>query len=246
MTKYFFLFLSFLLITASYGNNKIQETLATSPLPCRQYVINGDLEGDFKLLIFLHGQGQRGNDNSAQISMGKDQLIEYCLANDVKVVAIFPQCPETDMWMRIQWQENALPKVKPTPSLLEVLNITEAKAKEFKAAETYITGFSMGGFGSWLAVGCRPDLFDAAAPLCGGGDLEAIENLAAVPMLVVHGTIDDIVPVFSSRIMVNAIWNAGGQKVIYQELPEVNHDCWTVTYNSPATWKWLFAQKKTK
>ena len=224
----------------------VKEEEILTPLPCRQYVINGELEGDFKLLIFLHGQGQRGNDNTTQITMGKEELVNYCRDNNIKIVAIFPQCPESDMWMSIQPRLNALPAVKPTPSLMEVLNITEAKAAEFNASETYITGFSMGGFGTWLAVGCRPDLYDAAIPLCGAGDLEAVENLINTPIYTVHGTADDIVPVFCSRLMVNAIWNAGGTDVIYREIPDTGHDCWTETYSSPATWKWLFSQSRKK
>ncbi len=224
----------------------VSEEIITSPLPCRQYVINSEIDGDTSLVIFLHGQGQRGNDNSAQIAMGKDQLIAYCLENKLKVVVIFPQCPETDMWMELQRRENALPAVKPSPSLMHVLDLTEAKAQEFNAAQTYITGFSMGGFGTWLAAGCRPELFDAAIPLCGAGDLDATENLLDIPIYTAHGTADDIVPVFCSRLMVNAIWNAGGEKVIYREMPDVGHDCWTEIYNSPQTWKWLFAQRRQK
>ena len=109
----------------------------------------------------------------------------------------------------------------------------------------YVTGLSMGGFGTFELTTRYPDVFAAAAPICGGGDPTKAKTLSALPVWVFHGDADRVVPVGFSRSMVKAIETAGG-KPKYTEYPGVGHDCWTATYADPAFHDWLFAQTRQR
>lgn len=109
----------------------------------------------------------------------------------------------------------------------------------------YVTGLSMGGFGTWVMAAEYPGLFAAAAPVCGGGNPAMAERLAALPIWAVHGAADDVVPVERSREMVNAIRAAGGN-MRYTELPGVGHGSWTAAYaDSDGVIPWLLRQARS-
>jgi predicted peptidase len=107
----------------------------------------------------------------------------------------------------------------------------------------YITGLSMGGYGVWDAIQRRPDLFAAAAPICGGGDPILAKQIQFVQLWVFHGDKDDTVKVERSRQMVKALKDVGTE-VKFTEYKDVGHDSWTQTYKDPALYEWLFAQRK--
>jgi predicted peptidase len=111
------------------------------------------------------------------------------------------------------------------------------------ASRLYITGLSMGGFGTWDALQRWPDRFAAAVTICGGGDTRMAAKIAHVPIWVFHGARDPVVKPDRSRKMVQAIKDAGG-KPKYTEYPQAGHDSWTATYKDPEVLKWLFAQRK--
>ncbi len=108
----------------------------------------------------------------------------------------------------------------------------------------YITGLSMGGFGTWNAIAQRPDYFAAAIPICGGGDKTQAPKLKDLPIWAFHGDKDRTVPCRLTVEMIEAIHQAGGKAkmTIY---PGVDHDSWSRTYADPAVLDWLFAQKKS-
>jgi predicted peptidase len=107
----------------------------------------------------------------------------------------------------------------------------------------YITGLSMGGYGTWDLMARKPELFAAAVPICGGGDEATAEKIKNIPVWVFHGAKDGAVKVERSRRMVEALKKAGG-KPIYTEYPEVGHDSWNPAYKDAKMFAWLFAQKK--
>ncbi|MEM7012387.1 MAG: prolyl oligopeptidase family serine peptidase, partial [Verrucomicrobiota bacterium] len=107
----------------------------------------------------------------------------------------------------------------------------------------YVTGQSMGGFGTFAAIVQRPDLFAAAVPVCGGHQPENAEKIAGVPIWVFHGAKDTGVPVKLSRDMVEAIRKAGGDPK-YTEYPNVGHNAWTPAYATAELWEWVFEQRK--
>jgi predicted peptidase len=117
------------------------------------------------------------------------------------------------------------------------------KSQDVNQTQIYVTGLSMGGFGSFAAVARRPDFFAAAMPVCGGGDRSTAAAMKAVPFWVFHGEADKVVPLGSSETMVEALRKAGGS-VKFRKYPGVGHDSWSATYGDPAVWEWLFSQKK--
>src|SRR5207237_1227270 len=107
----------------------------------------------------------------------------------------------------------------------------------------YLTGLSMGGYGTWVLLARKPELFAAGVPICGGGHVEGAKKLAKIPIWAFHGDKDGAVPPERSREMIEAIEKAGG-KPKYTEYGGVGHDSWTRTYRDPKMHEWLFAQKK--
>jgi predicted peptidase len=127
-----------------------------------------------------------------------------------------------------------------------VIGMLDAVGKEFKTDKNrlYITGLSLGGFGTFGTVSARPDLFAAAAPVCGGWPgAKGVKGMAAVPFWIFHGGADNVVPAMLSKSIADALKAAGGT-VKHTEYPGVGHNSWTRAYNTPELWEWLFAQKK--
>jgi len=128
-----------------------------------------------------------------------------------------------------------------------VLDLIEALCNEYRIdkARIYLTGVSMGGYGTWDLISRRPELFAAAIPVCGGGDPAQAEKLAKLPIGAFHGDADPLVPVERPRDMIAAIKKAGGEPT-YTEYKGVGHDAWTPTYRDNKVLDWLFEQKKGK
>ncbi|MBN2780677.1 MAG: prolyl oligopeptidase family serine peptidase, partial [Candidatus Marinimicrobia bacterium] len=108
----------------------------------------------------------------------------------------------------------------------------------------YVTGLSMGGYGTWDLISRMPEMFAAAAPVCGGGDEKQASRLTELPVWVFHGADDTTVPPQRSRNMVDAIRAAGGKKIRYTEYPGVGHGSWKPAYADPKLMKWMFRQRK--
>ncbi len=133
-----------------------------------------------------------------------------------------------------------------TPPLEAVVGLLNAVVahKPVDPARIYLTGLSMGGYGSWELAERMPERFAAVAPVCGGGDETKADRLAALPIWAWHGDADTAVPVERSRRMIAAIERAGG-KPKYTELAGVGHESWTAAYHGPHNLlAWLFAQSK--
>ncbi|MEJ6581016.1 MAG: prolyl oligopeptidase family serine peptidase [Akkermansiaceae bacterium] len=201
------------------------------------------------MVLFLHGAGERGNDNKAQLKHGVPDLLKWLEANKQNAVVVAPQCNPGVWWADLKgdFRSPEGGKLSETPSdmLTMVFEVVDQLAKDHKVdpSRIYVTGLSMGGFGSFGAVGHRPDFFAAAMPICGGGDPETAEKMKKVPFRVYHGGADSVVPAACSHVMVKALKKAGADVKLI-EYPGVNHDSWTQTYKNDEIWKWLFTQKK--
>ena len=185
-------------------------------------------EKNWPLILFLHGIGQCGSDLEKLKATGLPQTIEQGM--DLPFVIICPQCPEKK-W----WNSTELDKL-----LDEVI-----KKYSVDPNRVYLTGLSMGGFGTW-GLGCQsPQRFAAIVPICGGGKVQDANKLKNVPVWAFHGAKDQTVPLSRSQEMVDAVNKAGGSAnlTIY---PEAGHDSWTQTYNNPDLYKWLLSHKKKK
>lgn len=111
------------------------------------------------------------------------------------------------------------------------------------AQKIYVTGLSMGGYGTWELAKKYPDRFAAAAPICGGGSIKGIERLKDVPVWAFHGEKDDVVPLDEGEKMVQALQDVGGN-VKLTVYPDAAHDSWTDTYRNPDLYTWLLQQEK--
>jgi predicted peptidase len=202
-----------------------------SKLPYRVMKPEGykkDAKDVYPLVVFLHGAGERGDDNAAQLKHGVADFAREDRRKKHPCFLIAPQCPKNQFW---------------NGDL--VLALIDAVAKEFPVDKKriYVTGLSMGGYATWDLLGRKPDLFAAAIPICGGGDVKKAEKFAKVSIWCFHGDKDGAVKVESSRSMIKALEKASG-KPKYTEYEGVGHDSWTRTYSDEKVHEWLFAQKK--
>lgn len=211
----------------------------------------GDLQSREKaaVMMFLHGAGERGDDNHRQLVHCASDLVEFCETEHRKAILLFPQCPENLMWIHALWSlpEHTMSQ-EPTPQLKHAIELLENTVKQENGDEKriYIGGISMGAFGTWDALLRRPDLFTAAIAICGGGDVKQASKLVNIPLRVFHGEVDSAVMVKRSRDMVAAIRAAGGTKVTYTEYPGVDHNSWTQTYADHENLRWLFSQTRSQ
>jgi predicted peptidase len=202
----------------------------------------------YPLVVFLHGSGERGNDNEAQLKHGVASFATDAERKKHPCFLVAPQCPAEGQWANVRYQRRAASYPladKPSEPGALVLGLIAALEKDYRIdpSRIYLTGLSMGGFGTWDLLSRKPDRFAAALPVCGAGDVKQAKKIAAVPVWVFHGDKDGAVPVECSRVMVEALKEAGGRPV-YTEYEGVGHDSWTQTYRNGPVLDWLFAQKK--
>jgi predicted peptidase len=202
----------------------------------------------YPLVLFLHGAGERGTDNEKQLVHGMREFLREEMRADHACFVVAPQCPDKLQWVDTPWtaEKHTMPE-RPTVPLRQTLELLEKLPGEFAidADRVYVTGLSMGGFGVWDALQRRPELFAAAAPICGGGDPAFAERIARIPLWAYHGDADTTVKVRRSRDMIAALKQAGGEPR-YTEYAGVGHNSWTAAYRDEELYKWLFAQRRTK
>jgi predicted peptidase len=193
----------------------------------------------YPLVVFLHGSGERGADNKAQLKHGVAGFASEERRKEFPCFLIAPQCPAGSRGWGLSGKSGGA-----APGKL-VLDLIEKTCKDLPidTKRIYLTGLSMGGFGTWTLLAAKPDLFAAAIPICGGGDPKAAAKIAKIPIWVFHGDKDAAVKVEHSRDMVAALEKAGG-KPKYTEYPGVGHNSWSQTYADEKVLAWLFAQKK--
>lgn len=198
----------------------------------------------YPVVLFLHGAGERGDDNRAQLVHGMKDFASEEIRDKYPCFVVAPQCPVNAQWVDTPWSADAhtMPP-KPTAPMRMSLELLSALEQEFSIDphRIYVTGLSMGGFGAWDAIQRQPQRFAAAVPLCGGGDTGLAKVVANIPIWAFHGADDTAVKTQRSRDMLAAIRAAGGSPR-YTEYPHTGHDCWTPTYRNPEMYAWLFAQ----
>lgn len=180
----------------------------------------------YPLIVFLHGSGERGNDIELVRKYGLPQVVEG--QPDFPFIVVAPQCPAGIFW-----------SVKALNDLLDKI-IAEDRVD---ADRVYLTGLSMGGYGTWDWAIQSPDRFAAIAPICGGGNPDKVRAIRSMPVWVFHGAKDPTVPIAESEKMVKALKKAGSN-VKFTVYPEAGHDSWTETYNNPELYKWFLSHKR--
>lgn len=187
-----------------------------------------DQKDSWPLMLFLHGKGERGDDLDVVKKHGPPKLIEA--GKEFPFIVVAPQCPDIVWWQPV-----------------ELKALLDEVCEKYKVDQDriYLTGLSMGGFGTWTLAAYQPHRFAAIVPICGGGEPETARLFAQTPAWVFHGALDPIVPLKSSAEMVEAMKKAGGN-VKFTIYPDASHDCWTEAYNDPELYKWLLEQKRSK
>ncbi len=204
---------------------------------------------DTPIVLFLHGSGERGSDGMRQLNAGLGPYLKQH-ADDFPALVVLPQVPENEEWMGINARM--------------ALAALDAASKEFGADSnrTYLTGMSMGGYGSWEVALMQPQRFAALAVVCGAihpprderktlyvsalvDDPDPyttlVTRLRDVPIWIFHGARDDLVPLEDDRRIV-ATARQLGVEIRYSEYPYGNHNAWDASYNDPSLWDWMFAQ----
>jgi predicted peptidase len=212
-------------------------------------------EKKYPLLLFLHGSGERGNDNNAQLLHGGSVFLVDSIRNNHAAIVIFPQCPADSSWADIEFKYDALLKKgilvgpfrqEPTEParLVKELSDSLVDAGVVNPKRIYIEGLSMGGFGVFDMLERYPDYFAAAIPICGGGDTTMANRFAGkIPVRIFHGGADPIVTVESSRRYYRVLKGLGAD-VQYTEYPGVGHNSWDNVFVERDLMHWLFSNKK--
>lgn len=178
------------------------------------------------LMLFLHGAGERGDDINRVKIHGPMKLVEQ--GKQFPFIIVAPQCPK-DQW----WDLDAL------GSLLDRIE----SEYSVDADRIYVTGLSMGGYGTWKLALQYPDRFAAIVPICGGGTRGVANRIKHLPIWVFHGDADEVVSIDESRKMVDALKAVGGN-VTFTVYPGVGHDSWTQTYDNPELYEWLLSHRR--
>ncbi|QBD81636.1 phospholipase [Ktedonosporobacter rubrisoli] len=182
------------------------------------------------LVLFLHGAGERGSNLDLVTRHGPPKLIKE--GQKFPFIVVSPQCPYNERWI--------------TPSHLDTLAALIDEIEHNYAVDPeriYVTGISMGGFGTWSLAIANPQRFAAIVPICGGGDPSQVCAIRHLPVRAFHGAKDNVVPLKRSQEMVEALQACHGnaQLTIY---PDATHDSWTQTYDSPQLYMWLLEQRR--
>jgi len=191
----------------------------------------GQADKQWPMILFLHGRGESYGPLSLVKKWGPPKICDQ----DPKYpyIVVSPQCPGKESWSR-ERQQDIL--VKLLDHIVSTYRVDPARI--------YLTGLSMGGYGSWRLAADHPHRFAAVVPVCGGGNPQDADKLKTLPIWVFHGDQDRAVPFERSVQMVDAIRKAGGTTIRFTSYEGFGHNCWTATYATPDMYKWLNRQKR--
>ncbi len=208
----------------------------------------------YPLVVFLHGSGERGRDNEAQLTHGGKLFAQADIRKHFPAIVIFPQCPSDSAWSRFRRVGNTgerqfLPDETPPVSqqLVKQLIDNMVTLRQVDERRLYIGGLSLGGFGTYDLITRYPDYFAAAFPICGAANVPLfLERATQVPMWIFHGALDNSVSPKEDRELFKAMMTRGAKKVMYTEYPQAGHNSWDSAFAEPKLLPWLFSNKKKR
>jgi predicted peptidase len=213
------------------------KTKGTQRLSYLLFLPQGYAESEqrWPLMLFLHGAGERGADISKVTTHGPAKRVKT--HPEFPFILVSPQCPEDEIWSRDV-----------------LLGLLDDVTKNYKVdlERVYLTGLSMGGYGTWDLGMSHPEKFAAIVPICGGGDYITMllasrdkpEMLKTLGIWAFHGAKDPVVPLSESERMVDFAKKQGVKDVKLTVYPEAMHDAWTETYDNPEVYKWLLEHRR--
>lgn len=213
--------------------------------------VDYDSTKSYPLVLFLHGAGERGNDNYSQLKWGVPHFAEPKMRKKYPAFVVAPQVPEGKYWSTLGLSRDttsfSVPmRNEPTVPMRLTIELLAQLQKQFSINEDrlYITGISMGGFGTFDLIERHSNMFAAAVPICGGGDTTRAFFLKNLPIWVFHGAEDEVVSPKYSRNIVSAIRVAGGSPG-YTEYPDEDHiGAWVEAYSNPHLYEWMFSKER--
>ena len=240
------------LVTPLQAQDKPQDKLLTAHSFERQLTVRANYllflpkgyeaaaERRWPLLLFLHGAGETGtNVWRTDIHGPANYILQH---PDFPFILVSPQCPPQETW------SNAV--------LLGLLDEVLASYK-VDPQRVYLTGLSMGGYGTWGLALAHPGRFAAGAPICGGGSLLDVrlaqlgyataarkDALKGLPVWAFHGGKDNVVPLSESERMISGLKALGAGEVKLTVYPEATHNSWAQTYSNPEFYQWLLEHKR--
>ncbi len=211
----------------------------------------------YPLVIFLHGAGERGTNNTAQLFWPSPLRLAYDKGADGQWVqkereafVMFPQCAKNSQWALVPWfaLESSAHTPRPSRDLENVHELVQKMMSELPIDKKrlYITGMSMGGYGTWDYIVRWPDEVAAAIVVCGGADdkgIAANPKVSQIPMRIYHGSTDTIVPTVRGRSAFDAIRKTN-RRATYIEIGGEGHGIWDRVYEEPGLGTWLFRQHR--
>lgn len=184
----------------------------------------------YPLILFLHGAGETGTDGLKQSVVGLGPALKK-REKTFPFLAVFPQSQKRT------WKADSADAQRALAILAEV-----EKNYKVDGQRIYLTGLSMGGYGTWSLAAAHPERWAAIAPICGGGDPKQAAKIKNIPCWCFHGDADKAVPVARSRDMVQALKDAGASPR-YDEYPGVGHNSWDRAYGNEELYTWLLMHK---
>jgi predicted peptidase len=215
---------------------------------------NYDPSKEYPLLLFMHGSGERGNDNEAQLIHGGRLFLRDSIRENYPAIIVFPQCPSNSFWSNMQFVFDSVTKKRtflfqekgePTAAMKMVLILLDELEDKYKLDDDryYVGGLSMGGMGTFELVRRKPKMFAAAFPICGGGNIATARKSRRPSWWIFHGLKDNVVPSELSQQMAGAL-KAAGANVTLTLYPEANHNSWDPAFAEKDLLPWIFSHKK--
>lgn len=202
----------------------------------------------YPLVIFLHGSGERGNDNEKQLANGASIFSNPVNADRYPAFVVFPQCKEKTWTNKLDVSSfkpgaPVPPESRAEETVMELIRDLIA-TNPIDINRVYIVGISMGGIATYDLVCRYPGMFAAAIPICGAVNPERLSAAKDVKFLIFHGEADDEVPSICSREAYRFL-NSAGADVSYIEFAGIGHECWSSAFNYPSFLQWLFSQTRS-
>lgn len=216
------------------------------------YPENFDASKKYPIVLFLHGSGERGNDNEKQLTHGSKLFLADDFRKNYPAIVIFPQCSLSSFWSNVEMETvtgkrffNFLTDGAPTKAMSLLLGLTdEIINKPFTdKSRVYIGGLSMGGMGTFEMLRRKPKTFAAAFPICGGDNIANVKKYKNVPLWIFHGGMDDVVNPQLSYDVYNALKKIDHTPK-FTVYPKANHNSWDSTFAEPELMSWVFSQRK--
>lgn len=216
---------------------------------------NFDAQKQYPLVLFLHGAGERGNDNEKQLTHGAKMFLEDSIRNKYPAIIVFPQCAQNSFWANIDFKIDSVTNKRalvykvdgePTKAMELLLGLYNNLKETYHPDQSrlYVGGLSMGGMGTFEIARRLPDNFAAAFAICGGANTATAAQLKNTAWWIFHGLKDEVVNPQNSIDMAEALKKAGAE-VVLTLYPEANHNSWDDAFKEPEFFSWLFKHSKT-